>query len=242
MDVSWSDGDDSEDEVKTESVKHVTAMTGRIMSDTKSYDEELSYEELVVSYNELIAKIFDMSQMLEKQEEIINKLQDERSENLANISELNDEVTQMNSQLEHVKKHVRMMTTGTNVLEEMLEFEHIKKSESAGFNYKSRNKKQRNRNSAYALEDCGMVTKQQYDQKFVGVTGIDDSTRSKPMLENSKEHLHSRIKKKPNFWVCHHCKGKVILVLIVSSCMGNLSNLSRNHPRKGGSPKMSIMG
>ena len=40
-----------------------------------------------------------------------NKLQGERSENLAKISELNDEVTQLNSQLEHVKKQVRMMTT-----------------------------------------------------------------------------------------------------------------------------------
>jgi len=59
--VSWSDGDDSEDEVITESTKHVTSMTGRIMSDTESYDEELSYEELVVSYNELIAKNIDIN-------------------------------------------------------------------------------------------------------------------------------------------------------------------------------------
>jgi len=32
--VSWSDGDDSEDEVKTESSNHVSALTDRIMSDT----------------------------------------------------------------------------------------------------------------------------------------------------------------------------------------------------------------
>jgi len=81
------------------------------MSDTESYDEELSYDELVVSYNELIAKNVDISQMLEKQEDIISQLQVERSENLAKISKLNDEVTQLNSQLEHVKKQVRMMTT-----------------------------------------------------------------------------------------------------------------------------------
>jgi len=36
--------------------KHVTAMTGRTMSDTESYDEELTYVELVFSYNDLIAK------------------------------------------------------------------------------------------------------------------------------------------------------------------------------------------
>jgi len=84
--VSCSDGDDSEDEVENESAKHVIALTGRIMSDTESYDEELSYDELVISYNELIAKIADMSQVLEKQEDIISQLQVERSENFAKIS------------------------------------------------------------------------------------------------------------------------------------------------------------
>lgn len=74
MAVSWSDGDDSEDEAITESTKHVTAMTGKIMSDTESYDEELSYEELAVSYNDLIVKNTDTSQMLEKQEDTISKL------------------------------------------------------------------------------------------------------------------------------------------------------------------------
>jgi len=95
--VSWSDGDDSVEDVESESTKHLTTLTGRIMSDTESYDEELSYDELVISYNELIAKNADMSQMLEKQENIISQLQVERSENLAKISELNDEVTQLNS-------------------------------------------------------------------------------------------------------------------------------------------------
>jgi hypothetical protein len=63
------------------------------MSDTESYDEELSYEGLHVSYNELITKNTDMSQILEKRDDPINKLQVERNENLAKISELNDEVT-----------------------------------------------------------------------------------------------------------------------------------------------------
>jgi len=146
--------------VQNESAKHVTALTGRVMSDIESYDEEPSYDELVVSYNELIAKNTDMSQMLEKQEDIINMLQDAWSENLVKISELNDEVTQLNSQLEHIKKQVRMMTTGTNVLEEIIEVKNKEKSEGADFNYIALNKKQRNRNSAYALEDCGMVKKQ----------------------------------------------------------------------------------
>ena len=80
---------------------------------------------------------------------MIAQLQDERFENLAQISELNDELTKLNSQLEHVKEHAGIMTAGT-----------------------------------------------------------DESTRSKPMLEHSKEHQYSKTKKKPNSWVCDHCKGK----------------------------------
>ena len=56
-----------------------------------------------------------------------------------------------------------MMTTRTNVLEEMLEVHNKKKAKGVGFNYKSLNKKQCNINSAYALEDYGLVRKQHYD-------------------------------------------------------------------------------
>ena len=155
--VSQSDEVDSEGDVESESAKHVTALTGRVMLDIESCDEELSYEELVVSYVELVARSTNISQMLEKQENIINQLQLERSENLAKISELNDEVTQLNSQLEHVQKHVRMMTTRTNVLEEILEGKNKEKPKSIGFDYKVLNKKQQNINYAYALEDYAML-------------------------------------------------------------------------------------
>jgi len=99
------------------------------------------------------------------------------------------------------------MTTGTNVLEEILEVKNKEKSEGAGFDYKALNKKQRNRNSAYSLKDCGMVRKQQYNEKFVAAAGSDHFTESRPMLEHSKEHLSSRTKKKPSSWIYHHCRG-----------------------------------
>jgi hypothetical protein len=71
------------------------------------------------------------------------------------------------------------------VLEEILEVKNKEKSEAAGFDYKALNKKQRNINSAYGLEDCGMVRKQHYDQKSVAAVEIDELTGSKPMLEHS---------------------------------------------------------
>jgi len=53
---AWSDEDDSEGEVESESAKHVTALIGRVMSDTESCDGELNYEELASSYKELFAR------------------------------------------------------------------------------------------------------------------------------------------------------------------------------------------
>ncbi|MCI29225.1 gag-pol polyprotein, partial [Trifolium medium] len=88
--VSWSE-EDSEGEVETEAAKHITALTGICMSDTKSCDEDISYEELVASYKELCIKSEEVCRTLEKQKKIIAQLQAERYDNLSKISELNNE-------------------------------------------------------------------------------------------------------------------------------------------------------
>lgn len=44
-----------------------------------------------------------------------------------------------------------MMTTGTSVLEEILEGQNKEKPKGTSFDYKSMNKKQRNRCTTYAL-------------------------------------------------------------------------------------------
>ena len=75
----------------------MTALTGRYEFDTELCDEELTYEEIC--------------KLLKKQIETISQLHAEKSDHLAKISELNDEVIQLNSQLEHLKKQVKMMTT-----------------------------------------------------------------------------------------------------------------------------------
>jgi len=59
--------DDSDDEVENESGKHACAFAGWVMSDAESYEEELSYEELAISYHELMVRNVDLDQMLEKQ-------------------------------------------------------------------------------------------------------------------------------------------------------------------------------
>ena len=96
LDVSWSDGDDSNDEVKAESANHVSALAGRIMSDTESCEEEMSYDELAISYYDLMAKNSELTQKVEEQARKIAHLGDEKFDNLNHISELNDELSRLN--------------------------------------------------------------------------------------------------------------------------------------------------
>jgi len=97
--ASWSDEDDSEGEVEKESAKHVNALTSICMSDTKSCDEELTYEELAESYKDLYTRSEEICRLLEKQKKYISQLNPKRSDHLTKISELNDEVNQLSSQL-----------------------------------------------------------------------------------------------------------------------------------------------
>jgi hypothetical protein len=65
--VSWSDGDESDDEAKAKSANHVSALAGGIMSDTESCEEEMSYDELAISYYDLMAKNNELTQKVEEQ-------------------------------------------------------------------------------------------------------------------------------------------------------------------------------
>ncbi|MCI27351.1 gag-pol polyprotein, partial [Trifolium medium] len=109
------------------------------MSDTDSYDEELSYDELAASYKELCIRSEEVCRTLEKQKKIIAQLQAERYDNLSKISELNNEVTQLNSKLEHMKKQVVMMHNSTDVLDEILDKQIPGKPKGLGFNYQALN-------------------------------------------------------------------------------------------------------
>lgn len=60
-------------------------------------------------------------------------MQTERSDHLIKISELNNEETQLNSQLVHLKKQVRMMTTRTDMVEEILDSQIKEKPNGIGF-------------------------------------------------------------------------------------------------------------
>lgn len=93
---------------------------------------------------------------------------------MANISDLDDEVTQLNSQLEHLMKQVKMMTTWTNVLEEILEGQIKGKQNGIGFDHRAQNHKHQHKSFAYALKDYGMDGKKRrtHNIKFVVAKGF----------------------------------------------------------------------
>jgi len=170
--------------------KMITAFTGRVFSNTEKCDEELAYDDLDASYKDLYVRSTEICKMLGEQKKINSQLLTERSSHLTKILELNNEVTLLNSQLEQVKKQVRMMTTGNGVLDEILEGQVKGKPNGIGFDYEPLNQKQRNMNFAYALDDHGMISKQKQDKdiKFVGAAGTDVTSTSKPMLKHPEEH------------------------------------------------------
>jgi len=88
------------------------------------------------------------------------------------------------------------MITETNVMDDILEAKDTMKPKCTCFDYRALNKKQRNRNSAYASEDCGMVRQPHLDQISATNTRSDDLADIIPMQEHSKEHRRSRTKKK----------------------------------------------
>jgi hypothetical protein len=187
--VSWSDEDDSEGDI--ESTRHVIALTGVCTSDTKSCDGDLTYDELLATYKELYEKDIEICKTLHKQKKTINQLMTERDEGLTKIAELADEVTQLNSQLESMKKQVRMLNTSTIVLDEILEGQNQEKPKAIGYDYRSLNKRQQNK-----------------ENKFVPAENEFDPTTVKPMLKHSPKHHASTPRRRSRRWVCHHCGRK----------------------------------
>ncbi|KAK2435400.1 gag-protease polyprotein [Trifolium repens] len=137
LSVSWSDEDDSENELASNSSNQVNAMTGVCLSDNESCDEDLTYEELASAYRKLCIRSEEVCRKNAELETTINQLKSEKStaeeqrgiiEQLkmkehklqAKVSSLEDEVKLVTSNLEIMTKSVRMLGTGTKKLNEIL--------------------------------------------------------------------------------------------------------------------------
>src|SRR4051812_48024671 len=114
LSVSWSD-EDSESDFEEESAKHVTALTGVCNSD----EDELSFEELATSYRKLCIRSAEVCQQGEKQKKYIAQLEANNKELNETISELNGEIILLQSKLDQMSKSVKMLNSGTDMLEEI---------------------------------------------------------------------------------------------------------------------------
>ena len=120
MSVTWSDCD-SESNSEEESAKLVTVLTSVCTSDSDTSDEEVTFEELADTYKKLCIRSAEVCVQNEKQSKLIIKLEAEKRANLETISHLEGEVQLLNSQLNQMTKSVKMLTNGTDKLEEILQ-------------------------------------------------------------------------------------------------------------------------
>jgi len=102
------------------------------------------------------------------------------------------------------------MTTGTGVLEEILEGQIKGTPNGIGFFHKAQNQKHQHKNFAYALKDYGKDKKKKGAQniQFVVDGGTYNPTMSKSMLQHPEEHQIVKKIKKSHPWVCHYCGRK----------------------------------
>ena len=205
--MSWSDDEEADGDGESESAKHVTAMTRRIVSESESSNEDLHYEELTVSYNNQEVINADTCKQLEEQRKTINHLQEERIGHLATIYELNNKVILLNSQLEHVLKQVRMMTTGTDVLDKMLEGQIKGKPNGIGFSHEHLRQEHQNSSYTQALEYYHKDRKRKHVRKikFVISSRTGDTTVKEPMLEHPIKPHDYKMEKVFSYWKCHYC-------------------------------------
>ena len=103
--MSWSD---DEEEPSGESVNYVVALTGRCDSEKDPYGDEITYDELFESYE-------DMCHELLKQKKTIVELESENERLLSTVSELKKEVRVLTFQLDKLAKPVKMNKVGPQI-------------------------------------------------------------------------------------------------------------------------------
>jgi len=116
----------------------------------------------------------------------------------------------LNSQLDHVLKQVRMMTTGTDVLDKMLEGQIKGKQNGIGFSHEHLRQEHQNSSYVQALEYYHKAKKRKPVRKiqFVASTRTGDTTVKEQMLQHLIEPHDSKIKKVSSYWKCQYCNKK----------------------------------
>jgi len=104
-------------------------------------------------------------------------------------------------------KQVKMMTTRTNVLDEILEGQIQCKPNGIGFTFEHSNQNKKFKYVAHTLEEYERIknkkTKPIKNIKFVASTKTKNSTINKLMLQHSQEHQMPEVAKASSLKICH---------------------------------------
>ncbi|KAK2417316.1 putative mitochondrial protein [Trifolium repens] len=212
--VSWSDEDTDEE---GESARHVTAFTGTCVGveDWESdEDDDVPYEELVSTYKDLLTRYEEMCRILEKQKKIINKLQTEVDTQSQKAAQAEEKVIQANVQMDDLKKRVKQLNSGANLLEEILENVPSGKLRSVGYNYSSLNQYQQNPQTKFSsggnmMDPCTgkmMPEHQPRPSKAYPVPKFAlDPKPSASQGPRPRPYQRPHNQRRYRWWVCHHC-------------------------------------
>jgi arsenate reductase-like glutaredoxin family protein len=162
MVVTWSD-DDSEEENEDMTANMVKALTVQVTEEIDSSDEEMNDEELADTYKLMFTNWKEMCVTCEKQKKLILDLTKENSD-LKSMSmceehdrliqilmvekkkleaengELQEEVSLLEVKLESLNKSLRLLNSGTDALDDLLEASKQRKSKKGiGFDYSTVN-------------------------------------------------------------------------------------------------------
>lgn len=118
--ISWSDEENSDNELEDMSANHVRVTTDVCLSDNDSSDDELTYEEVVSMNKDLYLKSEELCRTLVERNYDIKRLKLEKQELQEKVIILQEEIKQLSFNLESMTKFVRMMGTGTKKLNEIL--------------------------------------------------------------------------------------------------------------------------
>lgn len=147
-------------------------------SDSDTSEGELTFDELASSYKELSIRSAEVCQEGVKQKNLIIKLEDEKKGHLETIENINNEVSVLKAKLDQMYKSIRMLNSGTEVLDEILQ----------------------------SGKNAGNMTGIGYD-KGASASGIQSeaimsSHVSKPMTQIREK---GKMRKRFQRWRCHHC-------------------------------------
>jgi chromosome segregation ATPase len=98
----------------------VRAFTSTYASDAESC-EDITFDELAETYKALCARSTEVCKTVENQKKIISQLETEKKDLLSTVDDLKEKVALLTSELNNVNKSVKMLNTGTTMLDEILQ-------------------------------------------------------------------------------------------------------------------------